>query len=463
MGESILAGEESAVLDELSAWAAAQLFGSILPYWAANARDAAGEGFLGEIAADGTPVPEAERTVVGVARHLWTFSAAADAAERGAYGADPELIAKSPSSAELRTLADAAYGYLSSRFLDERHGGFFWAVESSGRPTVEKKQIYGQAFALYALSEYARVGAADSARRKEARTLAGETFALLDDWAREDRWGGYLEALARDWSPTADRVLSPVDLDCDKSMNTNLHVLEALSALYRLDPSPVHREALVSELAVMARSVFQADGHLGLFFRSDWTRLDRKLSYGHDIEASWLMEEARELADRARELADRGGAEPAPEDRAVFDDARRAIAALARTALEEGVDPRSGGIEDEAVPAVAEPAVAESAIEGGLHRHGKRIWWCQAEALVGFLGAWERTREKRYLEAARATRGFIDAHIVDRELGDWRWGTDASGTPLPGCPKGGNWKTGYHNGRACIEVLRRCAEARSST
>ncbi len=446
MIESILVGEESAVLDELSAWAAAQLFGSILPYWAETARDAAGEGFLGEISADGAPVPETDRTVVGVARHLWTFSAAAEAADRGAYGAAPPLIAQAPYPPAKRTLADAAYGYLASRFLDERHGGFFWAVAPSGRPTVEKKQIYGQAFALYALSEYARGGAADPGRRAEARSLAADTFALLDDWAREDRWGGYLEALARDWSPTADRVLSPVDLDCDKSMNTNLHVLEALSALYRLDPSPVHREALVSELAVMARSVFQEDGHLGLFFRSDWSRLDRKLSYGHDIEASWLMEEARELADRS-------GAETTPEERAVSDDARRAIAALARTALEEGVDPLTGGIEDEAEP---------SGAEGGLHRHGKRIWWCQAEALVGFLGAWERTRETRYLEAARETRRFIDTYIVDRELGDWRWGTDASGTPLVGYPKGGNWKTGYHNGRACLEVLRRCAEARST-
>lgn len=434
---------EVAALADLSAWARRELFGSILPYWLDQARDSEGEGFLGEIAADGRPVPETERTVVGVSRHLWTFSAAATAAE-GVEAVSLPGGLRAPDPAALRAAADAAYGYLTGRFLDEHHGGFFWSVDRSGRPRVTKKQIYGQAFALYALAEYARRGTGGATRAGEARGLAQQTFSLLADWAWEDRYGGYLEALGRDWSPTEDRTLSPVDLDCDKSMNTNLHVLEALSNLYRMEPSPAHREAVVSELAVLSRSIFQEPGHLGRFFASDWSRLDRKISFGHDVEASWLLEEARELVDVATGDA---------EERAVFAEARRAADALAGTALEEGIDGRTGSLMDEAE---GEGAPGHRAPEDG-----PRIWWCQAEALVGFFGAWGRGGGDRYLKAALDVRAFIDAYLVDPLLGDWRWGVDASGRPLPGYPKGGNWKTGYHNGRACMELIRRCAVARS--
>jgi mannobiose 2-epimerase len=295
---------------------------------------------------------------------------------------------------------------------------------------VRKKQIYGQAFALYALSEYARCPAAPEAERAEARRLAAATYELLEANARDRVAGGYREALAEDWRPTADRVLSPVDLDCAKSMNTNLHVLEALANYFRLDPTPRAREAIESLLAVHAERIRQADGHLGLFFNDDWSRLDAKVSYGHDIEASWLMDEAAEAIGAA--------GRPGPE--------AAAVAALAASALAEGYDPVSGGLDDE----------AESSAPGA-RRSSVRIWWCQAEALVGFLGAWQRTGDSRYLAAARGVRGFIEERIRDRRGGDWRWGVDAAGAPLAGRPKGGNWKTGYHNGRCCMEIRRRTA------
>jgi mannobiose 2-epimerase len=113
--------------------------------------------------------------------------------------------------------------------------------------------------------------------------------------------------------------------------------------------------------------------------------------------------------------------------------------------LEEGRDAVSGGLDDE----------AESAAPGA-PRNGHRIWWCQAEALVGFVAAWERSGDERYLAAAEGVRGFID-EFIRSPGGDWIWGTDFSGKPLGGYPKGGNWKTGYHNGRACMESMRRAA------
>lgn len=455
---------------ELAAWARKELVEDILPYWTRYGRDSAGEGFYGSIGVDNRPDPAVDRSVVMVARHLWTFSAAA----------------RSLGDPTLRRVADEAYGYLLRRFRDVEYGGFFWAVTPEGSPSVAKKQIYGQAFAVYGLAEYARCPDLDPAIRAEALALAEGTFALLELHARDRTFGGYREALGNDWSSIDDRTLSDVDLNCDKSMNTNLHLLEAYANLYRAAPTPELREAIVALLDVHARCIVQADGHLGLFFRDDWSRMDRVVSYGHDVEASWLLEEALEALVGGRSLgpgaaADRRAGSPSvaagpPSDKVsrfrlsgaaireggppggeaagagrsptaeagVFDSVRRACATLAAATLAEGLDGRLGGLADEAEDS-----------RPGASRSDRRIWWCQAEALVGFVAAWERTRASRWLDAALSVRDFIRDRLLDTEGGEWRWGTDAAGRPLPGYPKGGNWKTGYHDGRACMELMRR--------
>lgn len=433
-----LASAYRASLADLASWARNQLTANILPYWDLHARDSSGEGFLGEIRADNTGVPETERSVVMVSRHLWTYSAASRML------ADPSRLA----------LANDAYRYLLDRFRDRVHGGFYWTVKRDGSPAVMKKQIYGQAFALYALSEYARLPYLREEVRAEALSFALALYELLERHARERSFGGYLEALAQDWATTDDRTLSPVDLDCDKSMNTNLHVLEALTNLYRVAPTQGLRESIVSLLDVHARCIVQADGHLGLFYHMDWTRMDRKVSYGHDIEASWLMEEAIEVLDTSggaggENLGEAGlggeGADARTEQE-TFMAARGAIAALAESALKEGLDRSSFALEEE----------AESSSPGAA-RNRHRIWWCQAEAMVGFLAAWQRTREARYLEAAVGVRDYIDRVLVDRAGGEWFWGADGGDVPVASQAKGGNWKAGYHDGRACMELIHRAA------
>jgi mannobiose 2-epimerase len=431
-GAAPVSAEQRTVLADLAAWARKELTGNILPYWERYSRDTGGEGFFGEILADNTPVRETDRSIVMVSRHLWAYSAAAT------FLSDPARL----------SMANDAYRYLRSRFHDRVHGGFHWTVKRDGRAAVVKKQIYGQAFAIYALAEYARVPFLDDAVRAEALSLALASFDLLERHARERDHGGYLEALAADWTATTDRTLSPVDIDCDKSMNTNLHVLEALTNLYRVSPAAALREAIVSLLDVHARRIAQA-GHLGLFFHSDWTRMETKVSYGHDIEASWLMEEAIEVLESAvvdGPASSRESGRTAPSEHAVFAAAKATIAALAETALAEGLDPEAGALEEEAVSSAP-----------GAHRNRHRIWWCQAESLVGFFAAWQRTRDTRFLEAAIGVRDYIERAIVDHSGGEWLWGTDSSDRPITGQPKGGNWKAAYHDGRACMELMRRTA------
>jgi len=272
-----------------------------------------------------------------------------------------------------------------------RHGGAYWSVTADGLPLDRKKQIYAQAFAIDALAEQSRATLDPKPFR-----AAFELFALLELHARDPRFGGYLEARVHDWSETGETRLSSVDLVCEKSMNTNPHVLEAFTNLLRAAMlfAPDGRisevpgcdrlaSALSDQIRIIEQRVLQPNGHLGLFFSLDWSRLDQKISFGRDIEASWLLLEAREVADEYRRTVD--GLDAAPDCSATVPGCRPA-----------------------------------------------------AEA-----------------QAALSTWDFARRHMLDHERGDWFWGVTGTGALLGTYPKGGKWKTGYHAGRACMEVIRR--------
>jgi mannobiose 2-epimerase len=272
-------------------------------------------------------------------------------------------------------------------------------------------------------------------------------FALLERYALDRENGGYFEALSQNWKPTDDRKLSPVDLDCEKSMNTNLHVLEAYTNLLRTgmflyppgtgagDRSHARvAAALEAQVHIMEERVLQPDGHLGLFFSGDWSRLDGRVSFGHDIEASWLLCEARDVLRRYAQRS--GGAVTLP---AASEPALR----LATVTLEEGYDPERGGVYDERDGDEIDPC---------------RIWWVQAESMVGFLNAYQLTGKEEFIEALSRTWEFVSVHMLDRDGGEWHWGVTDTGAVLDAYPKGGNWKTGYHNARACMEIIRRTEE-----
>ena len=336
-------------------------------------------------------------------------------------------------------MADFAYRTIVSKYWDSENGGVYWSVLPDGTPCVSKKQIYGEAFCCYGLCEYA--AAIKELRQdvlsEEAMNYALDIYNFLEQYAFDSKDGGYLEARAQNWSPTDDMILSPKDMNCPKSMNTNLHVMEAYTNLYRTLPvvfsdAKAIRAEVGDSLAALVRltveKILQPNAHLGMFFDMKWNPLSDEISYGHDIEASWLLWEA------ACEL----------KDEELKSEIKETVIKVAETALNEGFDHENGCMEN----------FLRSEPEGKV-RDRTRVWWNQAEAMNGFYNAWEMTGETKYSDACHAEWNWILNHQTDRTNGEWWNEVDVNGNPVLTEDKGGNWKTSYHNGRTCLELLRR--------
>ena len=377
---------------------------NILPFWIARVTDQPGGTFHGSLTNELALDRMVERGALLTSRILWTYAAAYRQYR------DPTYLA----------MADHAYADLFARFHDAKHGGFFWSIAADGTVLRDRKQIYGQAFAIYALSEY---HAATGKAEPLAQAIA--LFRLIEKHAREPQHGGYLEAFGRAWEPITDMRLSALDQNDPKSQNTLLHVMEAYTNLLRFWPDAGLRRALTELVEVMLAHVVNfSTGHLGLFFANDWTVNSDKLSYGHDIEAAWLLTDAAvalghpPLISRIQTLAIK----------------------IADVTLAEGTD-TDGGIYNLGAPA-------------GITDYTKE-WWPQAEAVIGFLNAYQISRNERYLAAALHTWSFIETRLIDRQNGEWFRGVTRDGRVLEKELKVGFWKCPYHNGRMGLEAVRR--------
>lgn len=401
-----------------------ELTEDILPYWEKFARDEKTRGFYGKIGNDNSRDGSEGRSIVMASRFLWTYSAAA----------------RLYNDKKFLDMADFAHSAVMHQHFDKDFGGMFWSVNPDGTPLVEKKQVYGQAFALYALAEYAAALVevrAQTLQSAAAIDKALAQFSLLEKYARDRKDGGYIEALARDWKPTDDLKLSEEDIDCAKSMNTNLHVMEAYTNLYRClsvvypdqaDTRKFVGEALSDLVEVTVEKILRGDGHLGIYFDMDWRRIDDEISYGHDIEASWLLWEA------ANELG----------DEKLMEKIRAVSVKMAEVAYNEGFDKKTGGFENTLV---------------GGKKDSTRIWWNQAEAVNGFYSAWELTGQEKFKDAFTRVWGWIENFQRDKKNGEWFWSVGRDGRPDLSRDKGGNWKTSYHDARCCMELLRRSGSA----
>ena len=381
-----------------------ELDNNIIPFWAERAADREQGGFYGGMNGHGERIPGADKGLILNARLLWTFSA----------------LHRAGSGSGLKQLADRAYRILENCFFDARHGGAYWMVDYQGNVVDRKKLIYGQAFTIYALAEYEHAGGPDSAGDK-----AVELFGLVDEKAHDPRYGGYFEIFERDWKLAGEQRLSEVDMDAGKSMNTHLHLLEACTGLQRVRPEArLHRRLDELLRLFVERIIDPIENRFRLFFDEQWRVLSTLISFGHDIEGSWLLCEAAgvhgndELIGRIRQIA----------------------LNMADAVLRYGVD------QDGALFYEAEP-------------HGitdtDKHWWPQAEAVVGFLNAYSLNNEPRFLEAAARTWRFITENLVDREGGEWFWSTSREGIADRSRPKISAWKSAYHNSRACLEIMAR--------
>ncbi len=378
----------------------------ILPFWVQHTKDEQYGGFIGVISNDLVPNHLASKGAVLCARILWTYSAAYQ------FSKDPVHL----------EMASRAYNYLVDHFWDHANGGVYWMLDFKGEALDPAKEVYAQAFAIYGLAEYHR-----ATGHAQSLDYAIKLFELLRLHSLDPEYGGYRDGFNQDFSRSQHSHLMGGSFQnaTDKTMNTNLHVLEAFTNLVRVWDTPQSRQELQGMIEVTQRHIINPTTyHFSLFFERDWKPLTKTVSYGHDIEGSWLLQEAAEVLGDAKLLS------------AVKDTTRQ----MAEAALRQGID-KDGAL------------LYETDDRG--HTDADKHWWPQAEAAVGFLNAYQLTNDERFFDASYRVWQFIEAHMTDKVHGEWFSRIEADGALSHTDLKVSSWKCPYHNGRACMEIIHR--------
>lgn len=376
---------------------------NILPFWMTNALDLENGGFVGGITNTLAIRNDIPRTAVPCTRFLWTFSHA-----YLVYG-DKDYL----------EIAHHAYRYLKKVFWDNVHGGLFWSVDRHGTTVRARKHSYAQAFGIYGLSEYYK-----ATGLAESLDLANGLFTLLEAHAADSLYGGYLEGCARDWSPLSDIRLGDGDLSCQKSMNTMLHILEAYTNLGQVSSDKRVREQLINIIRLFQTKIIGPADHFLLYFNQDWSPLSDHMSFGHDIEGSWLLVEAANI------IAD-------PQlSKSISESALR----LTNAVLQDGIH--------------ASHAIIHEASPGGITNPNIE-WWPQAEAVVGFYNAFQMTGDEKYRIAAEHSWKFISDFLIDRQFGGWYKRLLPDLAIDNDSLKAGPWEGPYHESRMYFEMIAR--------
>jgi mannobiose 2-epimerase len=376
---------------------------NILPFWQSMADEKNG-GFYGEADFYGSPNKTADKGCILNSRILWTFSSAYRLLGDDAY----------------RTCAQRSHDYLKTAFWDEEHGGLFWLVDHTGKAPDTRKQFYNIAFGIYALSEYYRAVGDQS-----SLALAEALFDVTERYGFDPAAGGYIEACSREWGSIDDFRLSGKDLNCPKSMNTNLHILEAYTNMVLASGDERVRKALKTLIHITLDKIINHDWHFELFFDMDWHTLAKDISYGHDIEGSWLLYEAA-LAVGEENLISK---------------VKQTALEIAEVTYTSAIDHTNGGL--------------FSGCDTTGYIHAKKEWWQQAEAIAGFYNAYKLSDKQKYLDAANSIWNYIQNYFVDYTHNEWHNELNLDNTPDTSMPKAGFWKCPYHNARACLEIIRR--------
>lgn len=394
-------------LNQLKKEVRKELIDNILPFWISKMKDMDRGGYYGRMTGLNELIPEAPKGGILHARILWTFSSAALHLHSDKYLAE----------------ANEVYTYLVDHFFDETYGGTYWMLHVDGTPANMKKQIYSQAFVLYALAEFYR-----ASEHEEARDKAKELFRLIEEHSYDKQGNGYFEAYSRDWMILDDLRLSEKDANEKKTMNTHLHLLEAYTNLYRIWPDKYVARQLKNLIDIFLEKIIDPEsGHLNLFFDEEWNCKSSRYSYGHDIEASWLIEEAALVLG----------------DEALIRKLKPVTLRIAEAAA-EGLTKKGSLINE------------RDFVTGHLDEWSD--WWPQAEAVVGFFNAWQLSGDRCYLDKVYCSWKFIKENLVDNESGEWFWSVSPQGEKDRVNDKAGFWKCPYHNSRMCLELIERIKE-----
>lgn len=374
----------------------------ILEYWQNQTLDTINGGFVGRINHFNTVIENATKGIILNTRILWAFSRANNFYGDGRF--DKEC--------------KRAFAYLFEHFRDKAFGGVYWEVDHTGKPTNKRKQSYAQAFCIYALSEYYKYS-----KNSKALDWALQLFNLLEEKAYDPEHGGYIEAFNEDWQNIDDLRLSEKDLNAPKTTNTILHILEAYTTLYEITADSQVEKSLNQLIRLFAKSIYSHQNHLKLFFTRDWQSMSTEISYGHDIEAAWLLCHAANIL----------------EDASLIKETNARLIAVVNTFCSEAIDEDYG--------------IWNSKNSKTLAMDKDKHWWPQAEAMVGLCFAWKKTNDDLYIDLCRQIWGFTKNYIIDAKYGEWFFRVRPNGEPYTSENKVGPWKCPYHNSRALIEII----------
>ena len=330
-------------------------------------------------------------------------------------------------------IAHKAYRVVKEDFADTRLGGYFMELSADNKVVNDIKHTYAQAFVIYSLCKYYEFNSTE-----EVMNGIQEFFCFLDKKTKDPGYPGYLESFTRDWKPYEENRMA--DNNEPKSMNTHLHLLEAYAAVYKVWKDDLVKQRLSELLEIFTDNIIRKSGHLGVFFTSDFTETDSSkgiCSFGHDIEASWLIWEAAEILG----------------DNKIKAKVKPLLMKMADAVLRVGVD-KDGGL------------FLESS-RFGSHVRTNKHWWLQAENLVGFMNTYQLKGDEKYWDTVKLAWDFIDRCVIDHKGGEWFTKVNRLGVPYLLEPAGDPspyyrndwkidpWKCPYHNGRAMMELVSR--------
>jgi mannobiose 2-epimerase len=397
----------------------ANLEKEILDKWFPAAVDERGGGFFEKYSLDWTRTDGNNKSIVYQSRCTWLSAQAAR---------------RFPDEAELYlAMTRRGAACLANKMWDQERGGFYWTIDGDGRPTSGVKQMYGHAFGIYALA-----AGYQAARDPNTLRLAKEAFRWLEEHAHDGQNKGYCENIGADGKP--DTSLNEVGAQAgQKSMNTSIHILEALTGLYQVWPDPAVKARVQEMLEICRDKIYAEPGYLTQFFTADWQRTPGPDSFGHDVETGFLMVEAAETLGQG-------------DDPRLWAEARR----LVDHALQYGWDKDRGGLYDSGA------MTADGAVTGPLRT--EKIWWVQAEMLNALLLQHDHFGKEtpRYWDAFVKQWDWIAKYQIDHANGGWWPTVRADGAPAS-TVKADTWTECYHQGRAMLNVSERLRKLADDT
>ncbi len=393
----------------------------LVPFWTTRAVDKEYGGFLCNFDSGGKLIEnETKKGLIAQTRLIWGFS------NFYRYTKDPKHL----------EMAKQGVDFFIKHFWDNEYGGWYWMVERDGTLIDGGKVIYGISFAVYALSEYYIVS-----RDKRALEYAKRTFDVLEEHGLDKVNGGYFENLEQNWEPCAGGIYA----GDRKTLNTHMHVMEALTALYEASGEEIHKKRLEECIDLILTKMlhpisgccmaqfdlkFNQIPALSIYRSWDFERKGEPLDspeettcYGHNVEFAWLLVRAGDVLGK---------------DHFFYKDVCRK---LVEHALKYGYDRVHGGV------------FCCGPHEGPATNRDKEFWE-NMEVIPGFLDAYEVLGNEECLEAFLNCWNFSNKYMINHEIGEWIFLAKEDGTPA-WTRLGNNWKINYHSGRSMTEALMR--------